>query len=87
MPKIRTLVPLTHPKTGEQFAAGVEVDVADEVYAEWRADGKVTASEKDQKAGQLEASPEGVYNARTTRADAGQPEEESSRAKAEEKKK
>jgi uncharacterized protein YuzE len=41
MAKVRTLVPLTHPKTGEQFAAGTEVDVDDEVFKDWRADGKV----------------------------------------------
>jgi len=41
MPKVRTLVPLTHPKTGENFAAGTEVDVDEEVFADWRADGKV----------------------------------------------
>ena len=41
MPKIRTLVPLVHPKTGENFAAGTEVDVDEEVFRDWRADGKV----------------------------------------------
>lgn len=64
MVKIRTLVPLTHPTTGENFAVGTEVDVADEVAADWRADGKVSMLADEQKP----ESP-GVYDARTTRAD------------------
>lgn len=68
MPKVRTLVPLTHPTTGEQFAAGIEVDVADDVFAAWRADGKVAdvAAEKEQ------AKAEGNYSARTSREDTTQ---------------
>ena len=65
MPKIRTLVPLTHPKTGEQFAAGVEVDVDDEVFRDWRADGKV-ADVAAQAA--IDAQP-GHYSDRTGRED------------------
>jgi hypothetical protein len=71
MVKVRTLVPLTHPTTGEQFAAGVEVDVAEDVFRDWRADGKVSALD-DEKAAEKEG---GNYTARTTRADAGQGEE------------
>ena len=63
MTKIRTLVPLTHPTTGEQFAAGTEVDVADEVAADWRADGKVA----DVAAEQAQAAQPGVFDARTGR--------------------
>lgn len=68
MVKIRTLVPLTHPSTGENFAAGTEVDVADEVAADWRADGKVSMLADEQKAEQP-----GVYDARMTRDDAPAP--------------
>lgn len=63
MPRIRTLVPLTHPKTGEQFAAGVELDVDDEVFRDWRADGKVADLQAE------EAQQPGVYSARTGRED------------------
>ena len=65
MPKVRTLVPLTHPKTGENFAAGTEVDVDDEVFADWRADGKAA----DVAAEQAQAEQPGVYSARTARED------------------
>lgn len=60
--KIHTLVPLTHPTTGEQFAAGMDVDVADEIAADWRADGKVAVPH-------TEPTEPGVYNARTGRDD------------------
>lgn len=69
MVKIRTLVPLSHPTTGEAFAAGVEVDVADEVAADWKADGKI-ALIADEQAEQQRAS-EGAYTSRTSREDAG----------------
>ena len=65
MPKVRTLVPVTHPKTGEVFAAGVEVDVDDEVFRDWRADGKVS----DVAAEEEQTKQQGVYNARTGRED------------------
>lgn len=65
MPKIRTLVPLTHPKTGEAFAAGVELDVDEEVFRDWRADGKVA----DVAAEEAQAREPGVYDARTGRED------------------
>ncbi len=68
MVKIRTLVPLQHPTTGEQFAAGVEVDVADDVAADWRADGKVAAVETEEKPGN--------YSARTGREDVAGGKEE-----------
>lgn len=67
MVKIRTLVPLTHPTTGEQFGAGTEVDVADEVAADWRADGKVSLIADEEAA--AERANEGVYGARTGRDD------------------
>lgn len=66
MVKIRTLVPLTHPTTGEQFAAGTEVDVAGEVAADWKADGKISLI-ADEEAAAKQAS-EGNFNARTSRA-------------------
>jgi len=69
MPKIRALVPLTHPKTGEQFAAGQEVDVDDEVFNDWRADGKVA----DVAAEQEQAAKPGVYDARVGREDTPTP--------------
>jgi hypothetical protein len=72
MPKTTTLAPIIHPTTGEPVAAGAEITLSDEDYAALRAAGTVAASEKEQKAGQLEAGPEGVYNARTTRADTGE---------------
>jgi hypothetical protein len=65
MVKIRTLVPLTHPKTQEQFAAGTEVDVADDVAADWRADGKVSLIADEQAA--EKAAKEGNFNARVGR--------------------
>jgi len=65
MPKVRTLAPVTHPKTGEQFAAGVEVDVDDEVFRDWRADGKVA----DVAAEEAQAKQAGVYDARVGRED------------------
>lgn len=73
MVKIRTLVPLIHPTTGEQFGAGTEVDVADEVAADWKADGKISLI-NDEKAAAKQAS-EGNFSARTSRADAGSTEE------------
>ena len=84
MPKVRTLVPLTHPTTGEQFAAGVEVDVAEEVYRDWRADGKVLSVD-DEKAQAKAQAEGGNYTARTSRPDTGQaepPPEESPAPKA-----
>ena len=73
MVKIRALVPLTHPKTQEQFAAGAEVDVADDVAADWRADGKISLIEDEQKAAQ--AAQGGEYSARVGRAEAAQTQE------------
>ena len=69
MPKVRTLVPLTHPKTGENFAAGTEVDVDDEVFAAWRADGKVSDVATEQR----QAAQPGNYSARTGREEAPVP--------------
>jgi len=70
MPKVRTLVPLTHPKTGELFAAGAEVDVDDEVFRDWRADGKASSIDDEKKA--EAAAKEGNYSARTSREDTGE---------------
>jgi hypothetical protein len=69
MVKIRALVPLTHPKTAEVFAAGAEVDVADDVAADWKADGKISFIDDEKKA--EEAAKEGNYSARMTRDKAG----------------
>jgi len=77
MPKIRTLVPLTHPKTGENFAAGTEVDVDDEVFRDWRADGKALSIDDEQAA--IKAAEGGVFSARVERAEAPAPKEESKR--------
>jgi hypothetical protein len=76
MVKIRTLVPLTHPSTGEQFGAGTEVDVADDVAAGWRADGKVSMIADEEAA--AEAANTGVYDARTGREDTVQTKPSSS---------
>jgi len=65
MPKVRTLVPLTHPKTGENFAVGTEVDVDEEVFRDWRADGKVA----DVAAEEAQAAQPGNYSARVVRED------------------
>lgn len=67
MPTTTALVPITHPDTGKTVAAGEEITLGDEDYADMRADGKVAASEQEWKANQVTASPEGVYNARTGR--------------------
>lgn len=80
MPTTTALVPLTHPDTGKQVAAGEEITLGDEDYAAMRADGKVLASEQEVKANQVPASPEGVYNARTSRADAPAPKAEAPKA-------
>jgi hypothetical protein len=74
MPKIRTLVPVTHPKTGEQFGAGTEVDVDEEVFAAWRADGKASSID-DEKAAEQALREGGSFSARTGRGDVGQPEQ------------
>lgn len=74
MVKIRTLVPLTHPTTGEQFGAGTEVDVAEEVAADWKADGKISLIADEESA--TKQASEGNYGARTSRADAGGTTEE-----------
>lgn len=81
MVKIRALVPLQHPKTQELFAAGAEVDVADDVAADWKADGKIAFIDDEKKA--EETAKEGNYSARTTRSDAGetQAEDKSKRSK------
>lgn len=42
MPKVRTLVPLMHPTTDEEFPLDTVVDVADDVAAAWKAAGKVS---------------------------------------------
>jgi hypothetical protein len=64
MPKVRLLVPW-----GEH-AAGAEVDVSDEDFADLRADGKASSIEEEQKA--AEAASEGNYSSRTSRTDAGE---------------
>jgi hypothetical protein len=83
MPKVRTLVPLTHPKTGELFAAGIEVDVDDEVFRDWRADGKVSSIDEEKKA--EEAAKEGNYSARVSRTDVAETKAEEPKAPREKK--
>jgi len=52
MVKIRTLVPLTHPTTDEDFSVDTVVDVADDVAASWRAAGKVTLISDEERLAQ-----------------------------------
>jgi hypothetical protein len=70
MVKIRTLVPLTHPTTGEQFGPDTEVDVADDVAAGWRTMGKITLISDEERNAQ--AAAEGHYGDVTGRQDVGQ---------------
>lgn len=72
MVKVRTLVPLTHPTTGESFASGTEVDVADDVAAGWKADGKISLIADEEAAAKAAAG--GNFTARTERAEVA-PEE------------
>jgi len=74
MVKIRTLVPLTHPTTGEQFGAGAEVDVADDVAKDWKADGKISLIADEEAA--AKAANEGNFSARTAREDVAGPKAE-----------
>jgi hypothetical protein len=69
MVKVRTLAPLTHPESGEQLAAGAEVDVSDEVARDWKADGKVAMIADEQVA--AKTASEGNYSARVGREEAG----------------
>jgi hypothetical protein len=68
MPTTTALVPITHPDTGKQIAAGEEITLSPEDYAAMRADGKVAASAAEQAAN---ATPdaEGNYTERTARAE------------------
>ena len=67
MPKTRTLVSVNIE--GNNVAAGEEVTLSDDDYARLRASGAVEATEKEAKAAQVEANPEGTYTARTGRED------------------
>lgn len=67
MVNVRTLVPLTHPTTGESFATDTEVDVADDVAAGWKADGKISLIADEEAA--AKAANEGIFNAVTVRAE------------------
>jgi hypothetical protein len=69
MVKVRTLAPLTHPESGEQLAAGAELDVSDEVARDWKADGKISLVADEQAA--AKTASEGNYSARTGREEAG----------------
>ena len=73
MVKVRTLVPLTDPESGEPIATGSEVDVSVEVATDWRADGKVSLLTAEAEA--AAAASEGVYDARTSREEAPAPKE------------
>lgn len=87
MPTTTAIVPFTHPDSGKPVAAGEEVTLGNEDYAAMRADGKVTASEAEQKE---HATPEaeGNYSARTGREDAASTTPSTKAAdKADEKKK
>jgi hypothetical protein len=79
MVKIRTLVPLTHPTTGEQFGTNTEVDVAEDVAADWKADGKISLIADEETA--AKQATEGNFSARTSRADSGRPDEPAPKAK------
>lgn len=72
MVKIRTLVPLTHPTTDEQFGADTEVDVADDVAAEWRAAGKASYIADEER--NAEAAAHGHYGDVTGRDDVATPQ-------------
>lgn len=78
MPKVRLLVPW-----GEH-AAGAEVDVSDEEFADLRADGKASSVDDEKKA--AEAAKEGNYSARTSRTDAGEARAEEAKPPPREKK-
>lgn len=67
MVKVRTLVPLTHPTTGENFATDTEVDVADDVAAAWKADGKISLIADEEAA--AKTANAGNFNAITVRAE------------------
>lgn len=49
MVKIRTLVPLRHPTTDESFGADQVVDVADDVAAAWKNQGKISLIEDEER--------------------------------------
>lgn len=70
MVKVRAIVPLTHPETGEPIAAGAEVELGDDHYRDLRARGAVEASEEETKASQTPEA-QGNYSGRTGRAEAG----------------
>jgi len=73
MAQVRLLVPWTDDK-GKNHAADEVVNVDDETFAQLRADGKASATAEEDAA--AKRATEGNYEARTSRADAGQPEEE-----------
>jgi hypothetical protein len=69
MVKVRTLAPLTNPETGDQLAAGAELDIPEQVAREWKADGKVSLVADEQAA--AKTASEGNYSARVGREQAG----------------
>ena len=80
MPKTRTLVSVNIE--GNNVAAGEEVTLSDDDYARLRSQGAVEATEKEAKAAQVEANPEGTYAARTGREDVASTKTEQPKAEA-----
>jgi hypothetical protein len=68
MPKAKTIVATTNPKTGEPIAAGAEVDLDDEAYNLLRQQGAIEASEQEQQAAQTPEA-QGNYAERVSRED------------------
>jgi len=68
MPKVRTLVPLEDEEG--PIAVGDVIDVSDEQAAEWRAAGKVSLIEDEER----NAAQAGVYDAVTGREDVAAPQ-------------
>ena len=74
MPKVQVLVATYNPTSGEPLAPGSTVDLDEEAYSFLRQAGAVSASDEEVKAHQAEGNRQGVYGARTTRADIGRQE-------------
>jgi len=86
MPTTVALVPLTHPDTGKQVAAGEDITLGDEDYFDMRMDGKVAASSSEVRDHSTDDA-QGNYRSRTTRADTGEAVSEEQPKRVEEKKK
>jgi hypothetical protein len=74
MPKVQVLVATYNPTSGEPLAAGSTTELDEEAYNFLRQAGAVAASDEEVKAHQMQGNRQGVYDARTTRADTGRQE-------------